>query len=235
MAPEAKGTNEASRKAENPLTGHTNAVTSSRPAAITRLGLPPLAGSPPFAGFLPLHGLPPSCPSLARCPSRAPRGLLAVRVLQAPRRLAALHVLSSLFRAVCSLFSNSLFCFERLAPVFSNSLAPFRAVLFLILKFFSVPRVVCSLKFPSPLAVCFFVSISLMSYKRFAPVLSLSSGSLLCFKFRSLFQAVCSLFLKLLSPFGAVCSLLSNFLVSFAWFAPCSQILQSLWGGLLHA
>ena len=200
MAPEAKGTNEASRKAENPLTGHTNAVTSSRRA-------------------------------LARCPSRAPRRLLAVRVLQAPRRLAALHVLSS--RAVCSLFSNSLFCFERLAPVFSNSLAPFRAVLFLILKFFSVPRVVCSLKFPSPLAVCFFVSISLMSYKRFAPVLSLSSGSLLCFKFRSLFQAVCSLFLKLLSPFGAVCSLLSNFLASFAWFAPCSQILQSLWGGLL--
>ena len=116
---------------------------------------------------------------------------------------------SGLFRAVCSLFSNS--------PVLFQSFAP------------------CSF-FLSPL-VSLERSNYLVPFQRFAPcsriLQSLSSGSLLFLKCSSIFCLVCSLFsLKILQSLSSDFLLVLKFSISFR-AAPCSQILQSLSNGLL--
>ena len=139
---------------------------------------------------------------------------------------------SSLFRAACSLLSNS----KILQSLSSSSR--------LVLKFSGLFRAV----------VCSLFSNSLLSFERFAPCSqspqSLSSNLRLVLKFCSLFRGVvCSLFLKFstlfraicalfsnsLVPERAVCSLFSNSLVSLERFAPCPNILYSLASCLLPA
>ena len=84
IAPEAKGTNETSRKADdNTLTGHT------RLFHVLTMIHPDVPLSPEFAGFDPGLGLPPFAGSL----------LLVLSY-------------STSFRAVCSLLSNSLVSLE---------------------------------------------------------------------------------------------------------------------------
>ena len=147
---------------------------------------------------------------------------------------------SSLFRAVCSLFSKSLVSLERFAPCVSL----FHTGLLLVLKYPSLFRAVCSL-----------FSHSLVSFER-CVFLSFSSCLLFRLKISILFRAVCSLSLSFLSLslfvlktsslFGAVrsclqfilclcsglllllvfservCSSCSSSLVSLERFAPCS-------------
>ena len=125
---------------------------------------------------------------------------------------------SSLFRAVCSLFSISLLSFERFAPcshIPQSRSSSLRLVVELYLV--SVERFApFVLKFPGLFrAVCTLFSNSLVSFERCAPcsqtLYSLSSGLLPILEFPSLFRAVCALF--------------SHSLISFERFAPCSQIL----------
>ena len=125
-------------------------------------------------------------------------------------RLRAVNF-SSLFRPVCSLFSNSLLVFQAVSSSFPNFLVPFErfAPCSQLLYSFSSAMLLW-LKFSSPFrAVCSLFTNSLDSFfERFAPVFSKSQVPFgrfaqcfqaltlsLVLKFCSLFQAVCSLFL----------------------------------------
>ena len=131
-------------------------------------------------------------------------------------------VRSSPFRAVCALFSNSAFSFERFAPLISLSsgFAPcshipksFSSDLLLVLKFSRLFRAVCPL-----------FSKSLVSFERLD----------ICSNFSSLFQSGSSgLLLSLLVSSALSSGLLVVFkhyrfcrssLVCFKRFAGCSQL-----------
>ena len=127
--PETRGTNEASRRAENTLTGHTWLFlllldkASSRRAGIARV-------------CLRLCVLSVACFSSRQHPSNS-QGCAGFAWASALGGLPALHGLnalrlhfSSLFRAVCSLFCTSLVSFERFNSLVSfERCAPCSAIL----------------------------------------------------------------------------------------------------------
>ena len=131
---------------------------------------------------------------------------------------------STLFRAVCSLFSNSLVPFEQFAPYSQISLVHFeRFAPCSPIRYSLSSGLLPVLEFPSHFrAPCSLFSNSLVSFERSTPcsqtLYSLSIGLLPVLKFPNPFRAVCaSQVLQSLSS-GLV------FLPSFEQFAPCSQI-----------
>ena len=137
---------------------------------------------------------------------------------------------SSLFRAVCCLFSNSLLSSSDLLPVLKFP-SPSRAVYALFSKTSSLFPAVRSL------FVCSLFSISLVPFEQFAHcsqnVYFFSSGVLLVLEYSTLFRAVCCLFSNSLVPFEQFAPCSPDSPVSFERFAPCSQILYSLSSELL--
>ena len=115
---------------------------------------------------------------------------------------------SSLFRAVCSLFSNALVQFEQFAPCSQIPYSLFRAVGSLFSKFspifgfapcFQIRYSLSSGLLPfSKSPVCALFSNSLVSFERFAPcspiLHSLSSALLPVLQFPRPLRAVCALF-----------------------------------------
>ena len=217
MAPEARGTSEASRRAENTLTGHTRLFlllgkASSRSAGIARVFLRLCvlsvacfsskqcpSKSQRYAGFDHCHafhglGLPPLVGSLGPRRSRASR----------PSRASCPSRPSAFLPLVIRGLSGRPLCASPWAPCPSRAFAPSWA------------------HCPSR-ASCPSRALS-----------SLSSGLLLVLKFSSPFRAVCSMFsdylfvrfrAQLSGLFRATCSFFSNSLVLFERFAPGSQIL----------
>ena len=148
---------------------------------------------------------------------------------------------SRLFRAVCSLFSNSLLSFERfllpvlkfpsplraIDPLFTNSLVSFERIVPCSQNLYCLSNGVFPvLKLPSP-----------VSFERFAPCSQILYNLLgaVCALFSISWSLSNSLLLvpKLSSLFRAVCFKFSNSLVPFEPFARCSYTLYSLSIGLL--
>ena len=153
---------------------------------------------------------------------------------------------SSLFRAVCSLFSNSPVFFERLASC-SETLESLSSISLLVLKFSRLFRAVRSLFSNSLVSFvknsCLFQCRSSGAFLSqflcsaglsfFPNSLVLLSGLLRVFKLSRSFRAVLFLvqiFSRLFRTvhhffcsFGAVSCLFSNSLVSFERLAPCAQ------------
>ena len=157
------------------------------PSRLPGLGLPPLARPPPFrrfpalrelpAGFLPFARFRPFMGSLPFAGPATDLHFAGSRPFTRSLPFAASR--PSLFRAVCSLFSNSLYIRVRaVCSLFSNSLvlferfAPCSQVLSSLslglLQILESPSS-DSLRFLSFRAVCFFVSKFQVFFEQFAP------------------------------------------------------------------